>query len=150
MSYLGLVHPSPAYWKYWLSNSQLLLSPEYYSLLEGTTPNRGSWKLKPHIFGPQIRSVAQSCLTLCNPMNHSTPGLPVPHQLPGFTQTHVHRVGDAIQPPHPLLSPFSSCFQSFSASGSFPMSQFFTLGGQSIGASASASELPVIFRVDFF
>ena len=47
-------------------------------------------------------SVAQSCLTLCNPMNCSTPGLPVHHQLPAFTQTHVHRVGDAIQPSHPL------------------------------------------------
>ena len=52
----------------------------------------------------QIRSVAQSCLTLCNPMNHSTPGLPVHQQLPEFTQTHVHRVSDAIQPSHPLLS----------------------------------------------
>ena len=50
-------------------------------------------------------SVAQSCPTLCDPMNHSTPGLPVHHQLPEFTQTHVHRVGDAIQPSHPLLSP---------------------------------------------
>ena len=49
----------------------------------------------------QIRSVSQSCLTLCNPMNRSTPGLPVHHQLPEFTQTHVHRVGDAIQPSHP-------------------------------------------------
>ena len=49
----------------------------------------------------QIRSVAQSCPTLCNPMNRSTPGLPVHHQLPQFTQTHVHRVSDAIQPPHP-------------------------------------------------
>ena len=49
-------------------------------------------------------SVAQSCPTLCDPMNHSTPGLPVHHQLPEFTQTHVHRVGDAIQPSHPLSS----------------------------------------------
>ena len=53
----------------------------------------------------QISSVAQSCLTLCDPMNHSTPGLPVHHQLPEFTQTHVHRVSDAIQPSHPLASP---------------------------------------------
>ena len=53
----------------------------------------------------QFSSVAQSCLTLCDPMNHSTPGLPVHHQLPEFTQIHVHRVGDAIQPSHPLLSP---------------------------------------------
>ena len=52
-----------------------------------------------------IRSVAQSCLTLCDPMNRSAPGLPVHHQLPEFTQTHVHRVSDAIQPSHPLSSP---------------------------------------------
>ena len=53
----------------------------------------------------QFSSVAQSCLTLCDPVNHSTPGLPVYHQLPEFTQTHAHYVGDAIQPSHPLLSP---------------------------------------------
>ena len=53
----------------------------------------------------QVSSVAQSCLTLCEPMNHSMPGLPVHHQLPESTQTHVHRVGDAIQPSHPLSSP---------------------------------------------
>ena len=52
-----------------------------------------------------VGSVAQSCPTLCNPMNLSTPGLPVHHQLPEFTQTHVHRVSDAIQPFHPLSSP---------------------------------------------
>ena len=53
----------------------------------------------------QFSSVAQSCPTLCDPMNRSTPGLPVHHQLPEFTQTHVHRVSDAIQPSHPLSSP---------------------------------------------
>ena len=53
----------------------------------------------------QFSSVAQSCPTLCDPMNRSTPGLPVHHQLPGFTHTHVHRVGDAIQPSHTLSSP---------------------------------------------
>ena len=53
----------------------------------------------------QLSSVAQSCLTLCDPVNCSTPGLPVHHQLPEFTQTHVHQVGDAIQPPHPLSAP---------------------------------------------
>ena len=54
----------------------------------------------------QFSSVAQSCPTLCDPMNRSTPGLPVHHQLPEFTQTHVHRVRDAIQPSHPLSSPY--------------------------------------------
>ena len=53
----------------------------------------------------QFSSVAQSCPTLCDPMNRSTSGLPVHHQLPEFTQTHVHRVSDAIQPSHPLSSP---------------------------------------------
>ena len=54
---------------------------------------------------PQFSSVAQSCPTLCEPMNRSTPGLPVHHQLPEFIQTHVHQVSDAIQPSHPLSSP---------------------------------------------
>ena len=54
---------------------------------------------------PQFSSVAQSCPTLCHPMNSSTPGLPVHHHLPEFTQTHVHRVSDAIQPSHPVSSP---------------------------------------------
>ena len=53
----------------------------------------------------QFSSIAQSCPTLCDPMNCSTPGFPVHHQLPEFTQTHIHRAGDAIQPSHPLSSP---------------------------------------------
>ena len=68
--------------------------------------------------------VAQSCLTLCDPVNRSTPGLPVHHQLPEFTQTHVHRVGDAIQPSHPLSSP-SPPAPNPSQHQSFPMSQLF-------------------------
>ena len=77
----------------------------------------------------QFSSVAQSCPTLCDPMNRNTPGLPVHPQLPESTQSHIHRVGDALQPSHPLLSPFSSCPQSFPASGSFPMSQLIQSGG---------------------
>ena len=87
-------------------------------------------------------TVAQSCPTLCNPMNHSTPGLAVHHQLPESTQTHVLCVGDAIQPSHPVV-PFSSCPQSFPASGSFQMSQLFASDGQSIGVSVSTSILPM-------
>ena len=71
----------------------------------------------------QFSSVTQSCPTLCDPMNHRTTGLPVHHQLPEFTQTHVRRVGD----PHPAISssviPFSSCPQSLPESDSFPLSQ---------------------------
>ena len=93
----------------------------------------------------QFSSVAQLCLTLCDPMNHTMPGLPVHHQLkPMATQTHVHRVSDAIQSSHPLSVPFCSCLQFFPASGSFPMSQLSASGGQSIGASPSASVLPII------
>ena len=58
----------------------------------------------------QFSSVAQSCLTLCDPVSHSMPGLPVHHQLSESTQTHVHLVGDAIQPSHPLSSPSPPAF----------------------------------------
>ena len=88
----------------------------------------------------QFSSVSQSCLTLCDPKDCSTPAFPVLHHLPEFAQTHIHWVGDAIQP-FILCSPFSSCPQSFPASGSFPMSRLFASCGQSIGASASASVL---------
>ena len=90
----------------------------------------------------QFSSVAQSCPTLCDPMNHSTPGLPVHHQLAESTQTHVHRVSDAIQPSHPLSS-LSHPAPSPSKHQCLPMSQLFTWGGQSIGVSASASVLPM-------
>ena len=68
---------------------------------------------------------------------------PVHHQLPEFIQTHIHRVGDAIQPSHPLSSPSPPAPNSLPATGSFPMSQHFIWGGQSIGVSASASVLPM-------
>ena len=90
----------------------------------------------------QFSSVAQLYPILCDPMNHSTPGLPVLHQLPEFTQTHVHRVSDAIQPSHPLSSP-SPPAPNPSQHQSFPMSQLFSWGGQSIGISALASVLPM-------
>ena len=91
----------------------------------------------------EFSSVAQSYPTLCDPMNRSTPGLPVYHQLPESTQTHVHWGGDAIKPSHPLSSPSPPALQSFPASGSFQMSQLFTSGGQNIGVSASTSDLPM-------
>ena len=67
----------------------------------------------------QFSSVAQSCLTLCDPMDCSTPGLPVHHQLPEFTQTHVRRVDDAIQPSHPLLSPSPPALNLYQHQGLF-------------------------------
>ena len=94
------------------------------------------------IYPISFSAVAQSCSTLCDPMNLSMPGLPVHHQLPEFTQTHVHRVSDAIQPSHPLSSPSPPAPNPLPASESFPMSQLFASGGQSIGVSALASFLP--------
>ena len=67
-------------------------------------------QIKPIFFFLSFSSIAQSCLTLCDPMNHSMPGLPVHHQLLGSTQTHVQWVGDAIQPSHPLSSPSPPAF----------------------------------------
>ena len=90
----------------------------------------------------QFSSVAQLCPTLCDPMNRSTPGLPVHHQLPELTQMHVHWVGDATTISSSVI-PFSSRLQSFPALGSFQMSHFFISGGQSIGVSASTSVLPM-------
>ena len=88
-----------------------------------------------------VNSVVQSCLTLCDPMDCSTPGLPVHHHLLELAQTHVHSVGDASQPSHPLSSPSSPAFN-LAQHQSLQMSQFFTSGGQSIRVSASASVLP--------
>jgi len=76
-------------------------------------------------------------------MDCSTPGFPVHHQLPGLTQAHVHRISDAIQPPHPLSSPSPPAFNLSQHHGLFPMSQFFTSGSQSIVVSASTSVLPM-------
>ena len=90
----------------------------------------------------KFSSVAQSCPTLCDPMDGSMLGFPVHHQFLELAQTHAHWF---VMPSKHLILviPFSSCLQSFPASGAFPMSQLFTSGGQSTGASASASVLPM-------
>ena len=108
----------------------LLPTPEQSLTLEFTSPSSG------------FSSVAQLCLTLWDPMDCSMPAFPVHHQLPELAQTHVLWVSDAIQPSYPVI-PFSSCLQSFPASRSFPKSQSFASGGQSIGVSVSASVLPM-------
>ena len=101
-----------------LTNKGLLYSMELCSILCGSLDGRGvlgrkatctcmaeSLFCSPETIASQFSSVAESCPTLCDPMNRSRPGLPVHHQLPEFTQIHVHRVSDAIQPYHPLSSP---------------------------------------------
>ena len=104
----------------------------------------------PHVQGQrrspsktvQFSWVTQSCLTLCDPMNRSMPGLPVHHQLPEFTQTHVHWVG--MQSSRLILCRLLLLLPSiFPSIRVFPMSQLFAWGGQSIGVSASASVLPM-------
>ena len=86
----------------WLSNS-ISRKPSYGKNRKYKKMHVGKYFLQ-HC-SVQFSSVAQSCPTLCNPMNRSTPGLPVHHQLPEFTQTHIYRVSEAIQPSHPLSSP---------------------------------------------
>ena len=90
-----------------------------------------------------VSPVTQSCPTLCNPMNCSTPGLPVHHQFPEFTQTHVHWVGDAIQPSHPLSSPSPPALNLSQHQGLFKWVSFFASSGQSIRVAASTSVLPM-------
>ena len=102
---LNIVWPST--WNWFSSSAPLLNSWTFY------LPITDKWTLALHItyaiglckISVQFSSVVQSCPTLCDPMNRSTPGLPVHHQLPEFTQTHVHLVSDAIQPSHPPSSP---------------------------------------------
>ena len=92
--------------------------------------------------GESVSLVTQSCPTLCDPMDCSTPGLAVYHQLLEFTPTHVHWVGGAIQPCHPLSSLSPPTFH-LPSIRTFQMSRFFTSGGHSIGASSSVSVLPM-------
>ena len=105
--------------------------------------------------GVQLSSVTQLCTTLCDPMDYSTPGFPVHHQLPELTQTHVLWAGDAIQPSHPVI-PFSSCPQSFPVSGSFSNESVLCIRWPkdwrfsfSISPSNEYSGL-IFFRIDWF
>ena len=95
-----------------------------------------------NLFMYNISSVTQSCLTLWDPMNPSTPGLPVHHNLLEFTQTHIYWVGDAIQPSHPLQSPSPPAPNTSQHQSLFQTIQIFAWGGQSTRGSALASFLP--------
>ena len=109
-----------------------LFSHYNFQVIFGITNENGfpwavGWEKSLSLSSVQFSSITQSCPTLCDPMNHSTPGLYVHHQFPEFTQTHVHRVSDAIQPSHPLscpsppafnLSQHQGVFQWVSSSGS--------------------------------
>ena len=93
-------------------------------------------------YSVQFSSVAQSCLTLCDPMNRNTSGLTVHHQLLEFTQTHVHQVGDAIQPSHPLSSPFPPAPNPSPSIRVFSNESTLHMMWLNIGVSALASFLP--------
>ena len=138
--------------KKWFSCTLVCLTRESLAVITNNLA-RVSWRnvdrLK-QIYSVQFSSVAQSCLILSNPMNRSTPGLPVHHQLPESTQTHVHWVSDAIQPLSSSVVPFSSCPQSFPSSGSFQMSQFLASGGQSIEFQLQNHSYQWIPRTDLF
>ena len=92
--------PLHQWWHPAISSSNAL-----FAFCPQSFPASGTFLMSRMFTSVQFTSVTQSCPTLCNPTNHSMPGLPVHHQLPEFTQTHVHQVGDAIQPSHPLSSP---------------------------------------------
>ena len=96
----------------------------------------------------QFTSVAQLCPPLCNPMNCSTPGLPVHHQLPEFTKTHVHWVGDAIQPPHSLSSPFPSALDLSQHQGLFQLLRSSHQGAKVLEFQLQHQSLQWIFRAD--
>ena len=113
-----------------------LLSPKFAGILSAALSQH-------HLLGFQFSSVARLCPTLCDPMNHSKPGLPIHHQLLVSLQTHVHWVSDAIPVISSSVIPFSSYPQSSPASRSFQMSQLFTSGGQRTGVSALTSVLPM-------
>ena len=123
----------PSYCRFWLLSQDVKSTLFWNDSFKGTNSHYKLWRRTPpfssknrlpsilkcylvpprfnltirsvHFSSVQFSSVAQSCLTVCDPMNHTTPGLPVLHQLPEFTQTHIHQVSDAIQPSHPLPSP---------------------------------------------
>ena len=113
----------PAMWETWVSSldwedsledSMDDLTPYFHFCLSS------QWSiLKSATKDSQFSSVAHSCLTLCDPMDYSTPGFPVHHQLPEFAQTHVHWIGDAIQPSHPLSSPSPPAFNPSQHQGLF-------------------------------
>ena len=126
---------SNSLWLHGLQHTRFLCPPLSHGVCSNLCP-------LSQFVSVQFSSVAQLCLILCNPMDCSMQGLPVHHQLPEFSQTHVHWVRDAIQPSSSVV-PFFSHLNSFPASGSFPMGQFFASAGQSIGVSASTSVLPM-------
>ena len=104
---------------------------------------------KPLHYSVEFSSISQSCLTLCDPMDCNMPGFPVHHQILELVQTHVHWVGDAIQPSHPLSSPFPPTFNHSQHQGIFKWVSSLHQVAKVLGVSASASVLPMSFQDQF-
>ena len=149
----GLFHESVLHirWpKYWSFSFSISLSNEYSGLIAfgmeclDLLTVQGTLKSLVNHSSVQFISVTQSCPTLCDPMNHSTPGLPVHHQSQSLLKLMSF---ESVMPSSHLIlchgSVFFFCLQSFPESGSFPVNQLFASGGQIIGTSVSASVLPV-------
>ena len=120
-----------------------------YFLLKGRIPPHS-----PHLQGQiactvQFSSVAQSCLTLCDPMDCSTPGFPVHHQLPELTQTHVHWVSDASQPSHPLSFPSPPTFNLFQHQSLFQWDSFSYQVAKVLEFQLQHQSFQWLFRTDF-
>ena len=107
------------------------------------------WFVPNSIFSYVVVQSLTSCLTLCNPMDCSTPGFPVPHHLPELAQTHVHWVGDAIQPSHPLLSPSPPAFSLSQHHGLFQRVSSSHQGTKILQLQLQHQSLQWIFRIDF-
>ena len=123
----------PAKAKKWAVAHFLEISTLFPKQLEYSSP----------LFSFSLSSVAQSCLTLCDPMDCSMPGFSVLHNVPEFDQAHVHWVSDAIQPSHPPSSSSPFAFNLSQCQGLFQMSQLFVSGGQRIRVSALTSVFPM-------
>ena len=108
-----------------------------------------AWTLRLLYSSVQLSSVAQSCLTLCDPMNCSMPGLPVHHQLLKLAQTHAHRVGDAIQPSHPLLSPSPPAFNLSQHQGLFQWVRSLHHVAKELELQLQHQSFQWIFKTDF-
>ena len=138
----------------WIKKTWYIHTMEYYSAIKKEImPFAATWTDTEIIILSEVRQrktniiyhvclVAQSCLTLYDPMDCSTPDLLVPQHLPEFAQLHFHCISDAVQPSHPLMPSSPTAFNLSQHQGFFQC-QLFTSGGQIIGASASASVLPV-------
>ena len=161
----GLPVPSPSwhygtskFWEfrskrhplYWVKLAQLDRTFQIKSTLKNKKLNVLSLYQSFKLYSVQSSSVIQSCSTLCDPMDCSTPGLPVHHPLPESTQTHVHWVGDAIQPSHPLLSPSPPAFNLSQHQGLFQWVSSSHQVAKALEFQLQHQSFQWIFRTDFF